>query len=53
MCGLSERTVTRSMKELQAGGCVSKDGRRIVIDRDQYLLICRKLEGLMTEGMEE
>lgn len=53
MAGLSERTVTRSLKELEEEGCISREGRRIFIDSRQYLLIRRKVEALMSDGMEE
>ena len=52
MTGLSQRTVTRSLKELEAAGCLSKDGRQFLIDKAQYELICGRLDSLMNREME-
>ena len=50
--GVSERTVTRTLKALEEKGCITRDGWRILLTREQYEMIRGLLEDKMYEFEE-
>ena len=50
--GVSERTVTRTLKSLEEKGCIARDGWKIRIDEQQYGMIRELLEDKMYEFEE-
>lgn len=50
--GLSERTVTRALKELEAEGCITRDGWDVLITREQYQSIRERIKSLVSEWEE-
>ena len=50
--GVSERTVTRTLKSLEEKGCITRDGWKIRIDEQQYGMIRELLEDKMYEFEE-
>ena len=49
MTGLSERTITRTIKALEAGDYVKKEGWNITLTYDQY----KQLKQLIADRMNE
>ena len=49
---MSERTVTRTLKALEEKGCITRDGWRILLTREQYEMIRGLLEDKMYEFEE-
>ncbi len=45
MTGLSERTITRTIKRLEADGYLTKEGWNITLTRNQYLRLRRLIDG--------
>lgn len=50
--GVSERTVTRTLKSLEEKGCIDREGWRIRIGEKQYGMIRELLEDKMYEFEE-
>lgn len=49
MTGLSERTITRTLKDLEAKKYISRQGWNILMTREQYLLIKALIEDKISE----
>ena len=49
MTNLSERTVTRAIKELEAEGMIQKDGWDITITKEQYQMLKNQIDQKMNE----
>lgn len=53
MTGLSERTITRTLKNLEEKGCITRDGWNILMTQEQFLQIQSLIEDKIIEIGEQ
>lgn len=49
MTGLSERTITRAIKNLEAQGYITKEGWNITLNKEQYQRLKQLVDAKMSE----
>ena len=49
MTGLSERTITRTIKSLESGGYIAKEGWNITLSQEQYQRLQKLADSRMNE----